>query len=53
MGDFVIVDMNNDEWLDIVVGEGMKINIYGLFGNCLVLWNFGNNNFVLVVILAG
>lgn len=42
-GDIEIVDLDNDGKLDIVVGEHMKTNLYGLPGSCIRLMNRGGN----------
>ena len=42
-GDVEIEDLDNDGKLDIVVGEHMKTNLYGLPGSCIRLMNIGDN----------
>lgn len=44
-GDIAIADLNNDELPDVIIGEAMKTNTYGLPGNCLILWNEGGAQF--------
>lgn len=44
-GDFTITDLTNDGLPDLVVGEAMKTNLYGLPGSCLIAINQGNNQF--------
>ena len=47
-GDMAIADLTNDGRPDIIVGEAMKTNCYGLPGNCLIFINNGNNQFSLL-----
>ena len=47
-GDIAIADLTNDGLQDIVVGEAMKTNRFGLPGNCYVFINEGNNQFSLL-----
>lgn len=44
-GDIAIADLNKDGLPDVVVGEAMKTNHFGLPGSCLILQNRGNNRF--------
>ena len=44
-GDIAIADLTNDGLADILIGEAMKTNRYGLPGNCLLLINQGDNIF--------
>ncbi len=44
-GDFAIADLNKDGHPDIVVGEVMKTNVYGMPGSCHIMWNNGNATF--------
>lgn len=46
-GDIAIVDLTNDGLADIVVGEAMKTNCYGLPGSALIFINAGNNQYTL------
>lgn len=40
-----VADFDQDGRLDLVVGEAMKTNVYGLPGSCLLWRNTGNNQF--------
>ncbi len=44
-GDIAIADYNNDGYLDIVLGERMRNDLYGPPGSILVFKNNGENNF--------
>ncbi len=44
-GDMATADLNKDGLPDIVIGEAMKTNAYGVPGSCLILKNEGNNRF--------
>lgn len=44
-GAIAIADLDNDGLPDIVLGEAMKTNTYGLPGSCLLLRNLGHNTF--------
>lgn len=44
-GDYAIADLNQDGQLDIVVGEMMKNNAYGVPGSCYIMWNNGDATF--------
>lgn len=46
-GDVAIADLTNDGLPDIVIGEAMKTNRYGLPGNCFIFINEGDNQFSL------
>jgi hypothetical protein len=46
-GDIAIADLTNDGLPDIIVGEAMKTNRYGLPGSCLIFQNKGNNQYAL------
>ena len=46
-GDIAIADLNKDGLPDVVLGEAMKTNRFGLPGTCLLLVNKGNNQFDL------
>lgn len=48
-----IADFDQDGLPDIVVGEAMKTNTYGLPGSCLVWRNTGDNHFELLDVKAG
>ena len=47
-GDIAIADLTNDGLPDIVIGEAMKNNRYGLPGSCFIFQNTGNNQYSLV-----
>ncbi|MCB0559839.1 MAG: VCBS repeat-containing protein [Lewinellaceae bacterium] len=47
-GDIAIADLTNDGLPDIVLGEAMKTNGFGLPGNCFIFINDGNNQFSLL-----
>ncbi len=44
-GALAVADVNKDGKLDIVIGEKMKVDLFGLPGSCYVLNNQGNNSF--------
>ncbi|MEM1215752.1 MAG: VCBS repeat-containing protein [Bacteroidota bacterium] len=44
-GAVAVADFDRDGRLDIVIGEAMKTNTYGLPGSCLVLRNTGDNEY--------
>ena len=47
-GDIGIADLDQDGLKDVVVGEYMKNNCYGLPGSCFIFMNRGENQFVLI-----
>lgn len=44
-GDIAIADVNKDGLPDVIVGEAMKTNAYGLPGSCFIMINRGNLKF--------
>lgn len=44
-GDFAIADLNQDGYPDIVVGEIMKTDVFGMPGSCHIMWNNGDATF--------
>lgn len=44
-GDIAIADVDKDGLPDVIVGEAMKTNSYGLPGSCFIMINRGNHQF--------
>jgi hypothetical protein len=52
-GAIAVADLDLDGREDIIVGESFKPMTYGLPGNCLIIYNRGNNQFEVQQPLAG